>query len=373
MNRSQGWTGRKILVNLRSWDPTYWKKNVGKLIHLLIQEKAKVFLFCQENEFLNDVASKPGLTVVSYRPSESRFVAFAKALLRYRFDLVLWTYSSYRENILLAAARRLGFLKFVIKSDSLIVTPRPGFRSRIGWAMFKWVARSANLVIVESEEMREWTARFVDPQRLLLLPNGVPLSEFQAIQMRFDAEAAPVKRPFFLYCGRITPEKGLDLLIESFAEVAAQLLDWDLHVVGPVRDQAFHERCVALIREKELGNRIVLQGVLAGEDLYRQYHQADVLVLPSRAEGLANVLPEAMFFRTPVVAFDVGQAASMVDHSVGRLVPAGQTKLFGQAMKELAQNETERKALAEAAHKKISADFDDRILFERLLKTCENL
>lgn len=75
---------------------------------------------------------------------------------------------------------------------------------------------------------------------------------------------------------------------------------------------------------------------------------ADVLVVASRSEGQPLVVSEALALGTPVVATDVGTVRSLVDASVGRVVPPGDPIALGAAVAELAQSRTLRDGLAAA-------------------------
>jgi glycosyltransferase involved in cell wall biosynthesis len=78
----------------------------------------------------------------------------------------------------------------------------------------------------------------------------------------------------------------------------------------------------ALIRDKRLEHRVRLLGSLTHDEIAVLLAAADVMVLPSRSEGLANVWVEALVSGTPVVTSDVGGAREVIDRpEAGALVP----------------------------------------------------
>ncbi|MCG3205092.1 MAG: D-inositol-3-phosphate glycosyltransferase [Elusimicrobia bacterium] len=370
ISTDKGWNGRNILVNLPSWDPTFWATNVGKLIRGLVEHKAKVTVFCRKTPLLKDLLETPGVRVFSYKNPSFRFVSFLKCLLLNKFQLVLWTYNSYRENLLLALWRAAGKVRYVIKCDSLKVNPRPGLRGKAGFSIFKWINRSADLVLVETTEIQEWARSFLSSEKIFFMPNGVPKEMFSRLLQKFRSEQPSSPRPYFLTSRRISHEKGIDLLIEAFAMIAPDHPEWDLSIVGPVRDQAYYEKCLQLVRSRNLEQRIFFRGYLSGEALYRQYFFSEIFVLPSRLEGLANVITEAMFFYNPLVAFDTGQTASLVNDKTGVLVPAERVDLLAKAMKDLAVDPPRRHMLAAAAHALVSEQYNDDVMFPNLLRAC---
>ena len=118
-----------------------------------------------------------------------------------------------------------------------------------------------------------------------------------------------------LYAGRLTKEKGVDLLADAF--LAARERDPRLHLVlagGGPEEQGLRER---------LGEQATFLGWLAGDDLARAYASADVFLFASQTDTFGQVLLEAQASGLPVVAVDVGGPASLIeDGETGLLAPA---------------------------------------------------
>ena len=104
-----------------------------------------------------------------------------------------------------------------------------------------------------------------------------------------------------LYAGRLTREKGVDLLAEAF--LAAHARDPRLHLVlaggGPEEP---------LLRER-LGEHATFLGWLAGEELARAYASADMFLFASPTDTFGQVLLEAQASGLPVVAVAAGGPA----------------------------------------------------------------
>jgi glycosyltransferase involved in cell wall biosynthesis/predicted metal-dependent phosphoesterase TrpH len=119
-----------------------------------------------------------------------------------------------------------------------------------------------------------------------------------------------------LYAGRLTREKGVDLLAEAFE--AARWRDPRLHLVlaggGPEED-ALRER---------LGDHATFLGWQHGPDLARVYASADMFLFASRTDTFGQVVLEAQASGLPVVAVAEGGPASLIEHGeTGLLAPAG--------------------------------------------------
>ncbi|MBN2139775.1 MAG: glycosyltransferase family 4 protein [Desulfovibrionaceae bacterium] len=176
--------------------------------------------------------------------------------------------------------------------------------------------------------------------RLEIMPNPV------LVPSRVPGPCPHFPRPLVMGLGRLTREKGFDLLLRAFALVAAERPDWSLALVGDGPDR---EGLEALRDELGLGGRVLFSGWLA--DVGGCLAQADVFALPSRYEGFPNALCEAMALGLAVVAADCpsGPAEIVVDGRNGLLVPAGDPEALAEALARLMDDEALRRALAAAA------------------------
>jgi len=103
----------------------------------------------------------------------------------------------------------------------------------------------------------------------------------------------------------LAPHKGQDLLLEALAETAG--LRWECALVGPLdRDPGFVATLERRATAAGIADRVRFAGVLTGRSLHREYRDADVLVLPSRAETYGMVVAEALAAGLPVIATAVG-------------------------------------------------------------------
>jgi glycosyltransferase involved in cell wall biosynthesis/predicted metal-dependent phosphoesterase TrpH len=138
---------------------------------------------------------------------------------------------------------------------------------------------------------------------------GVDTARFDPNLSDPDAYPGEVK---VLYAGRLTKEKGADLLVESFLRAFAT--DPRLHLLlaggGPEEE---------MLRER-LGGQATFLGWLEGDELARAYASADVFLFCSRTDTFGQVLVEAGASGVPAVAVDEGGPSSIVvDGETGRL------------------------------------------------------
>ena len=117
-----------------------------------------------------------------------------------------------------------------------------------------------------------------------------------------------------LYAGRLTKEKGVDLLADAFLE--ARRRDPRLHLSlagGGPEDGMLRAR---------LGEHATFLGWLSGEDLARAYASADVFLFASSTDTFGQVVLEAQASGLPVVAVDRGGPACLIEHGETGLLAA---------------------------------------------------
>jgi glycosyltransferase involved in cell wall biosynthesis len=149
-----------------------------------------------------------------------------------------------------------------------------------------------------------------------------------------------------LAVGRLSQEKGFDLLLESWSTLANHQPHWRLVILGEGPERASLE---AQIQALGLDRAVLLPG-RAG-NVSDWYRRADLFVLSSRFEGFPNVLAEAMASGLAVVSTDcpTGPAAIVRDGVDGLLVPMNQPAALREALARLMHDDAMRASMAQCA------------------------
>jgi glycosyltransferase involved in cell wall biosynthesis len=155
-----------------------------------------------------------------------------------------------------------------------------------------------------------------------------------------------VPRPLIGVVGRLSSEKGVDVFLRACAELAARGTAFAAAVVGDGPDRAELE---SLRDEVGLAGHVQFVGAVRG--VHAVYPQLDLVVLPSRSEGLPNVLLEALQHDVPVVATRVGAVPEVLDDpAAGRVVPPADASALARAIgAALAEGRTPANTAARAA------------------------
>lgn len=127
--------------------------------------------------------------------------------------------------------------------------------------------------------------------------------------------------------GRLNYQKGFDLLIRAFAQIAAQCPDWNIDIFGSGDEE---DSLRSMITINNLKDRIFIHP--ATDNLYDEFQNSDFFVFSSRFEGWGLVLVEAMSCGIPCISFrcKYGPEDIITDHNDGLLVSDGNVKELGE-------------------------------------------
>ncbi len=185
--------------------------------------------------------------------------------------------------------------------------------------------RADDVIIITKDVERSLIQhRIVSVERMRRIPNPVMVDE---VRPGSSKSAAPPREAFILAIGRLSYQKGFDILIRAFAE----LEDRDIKLVilgeGPLESDL--KRLALALHVVE---RVMFQGFVPNTSAYLK--KASLFVLPSRWEGFSNVLTEALSAGTPVVATDCrgSPREALQNGRLGRLAPVGESGALAKAM-----------------------------------------
>ncbi|HYI47812.1 MAG TPA: glycosyltransferase [Allosphingosinicella sp.] len=200
-------------------------------------------------------------------------------------------------------------------SDIHVWGARPATAAQIAAA-----GRAADGLLAVSGALRADMAALGMPEdKIRVHHTGIDLGRFRPAGRAAAKAALGVEGPLLVCAGALLARKGQDLAIAALG----QLPGATLILVGDGPDRARLEGLAKGARVRFLGNRphAELPGLLAA---------ADVMVLPTVSEGLANVWVEALACGTPVVTSDVGGAREVIDRpEAGRLVARDPAAIAG--------------------------------------------
>ncbi len=177
---------------------------------------------------------------------------------------------------------------------------------------------TADRIVAFSGHERDAMARLygADPARVMLAPCGVDLAKFRPMDQKDARSKLGLNgEKVLLYVGRVEPLKGLDLLVETAAQMEIGEENVRMMVVGgggPGDPET--DRVRRLAEERQVHGLIDFVGRVDHDELPLYYNAADVCVMPSYYESFGLVALESMACGTPVVATRVGGLPTLVHH-----------------------------------------------------------
>lgn len=189
------------------------------------------------------------------------------------------------------------------------------------------------IVCVSSLLREELLRHGISSERLVHLPNSVSIPEpldGQASALRQQLKCM-LGEKIIVSIGRLSPEKGLDILLTSYASQFGSRRDVRLILVG---DGPQKEALAALARRLNIAEQVIFAGFVSNVSSY--YAAADLFVMPSHTEGFPMALLEAMAAGLPVIATAVGGIPDIIQDGIdGCLVPPGDIDRLGASMAKM--------------------------------------
>lgn len=236
-------------------------------------------------------------------------------------------------------------------------------RGRLAAWRARLLYRSA-VVIGISDYMREFALKLdfgLDPQRVIRIHNGIDIDRFKPNpdRSRIRHELGWKENEIIiLSVSHLQPNKGLDLLIQSFANLVQDRSNIRLVVIGGGPELRSLHRLAEQLR---VTDKIEWSGVR--NDTERFFTSADIFVLtPTCEEAFGNVFAEASSCALPVVASCSGGIPEIIDHGeTGIIVDKNDVKGLSVAIGELVDNPDLRRQMGEAGRKRIEKYFSNKL------------
>lgn len=229
------------------------------------------------------------------------------------------------------------------------------------------VLKQADCIIAISsdveKELLEWGFSSGQIKRI---PNGVD-TEFFKRKQPFPARD-PVR---FILIGRRTPQKGVDTALQAAQILMKEELnkEFEIKFYGPDYSEYDYRRMA-----EELGVTSLVE-FLPHQDAIRDIlHGAHSLILPSRSEGMPNVVLEGMAFELPVIASRVSGVVDIISDNVdGILIPSEDPRALADAMKRIILEPQLAASLGPQARQKVTTEFSLERIADRYSDLYEQL
>jgi len=316
-------------------------------------------------EMLRQKATARGVTLFDLPdrgPFDWRVVPRLLELCR-RENVRIWHGHDYKTNALGLVLKRFWPMRLVTTVHGWV---QHTSRTPLYYLVDRLSLRFYERVFCVSDDLYAASRRAgVPSSRCQLLENGIDLEDYRRSQSIAKAKkelGLPPERFLIGAAGRLSAEKGFDLLIRAVDRLVREGMDVELRIAGEGSEQA---RLQSLIDESGRGDRIRLLGYCA--DLRGLYEALDVFALSSLREGLPNVLLEALALETPVLATRINGIPRLISDGVnGRLTEPGSVDTLADGLRQMLTNPGERERFAREGRRTVEDRFSFAVRMDKL-------
>ncbi len=245
-----------------------------------------------------------------------------------------------------------------------------------GYHLSAWMERTGleacDRIIAVSAEMKQDIAKVygIPGDRIVVIHSGVDADRFRPVRGPRTLAKYGVRKPYVLFLGRLSRQKGIFDLLEASAVLPKNL---QVVCVTGKADTLEVEREMAS-RVEGLGNVMWINRMLPWEETVRLYTDCEAFVCPSLYEPFGIINLEAMACARPVVASAVGGIKEVVvEGETGVLVPPGQPAALAEAILRVVADPEAAATMGRAGRRRVEEKFTWDAIAKKTLNLYESL
>ena len=325
---------KKIAIVMQSLGGGGTERVIINLIRNLNDQRFKIdlILFRDEDSYANLIPE--GVNIIKVNSTRMRHSAS---------DLIS-IFNTIQPDVILSTQRHIDILLLIIKnriisepkiivrianSPSKILENKSFIQKKISRLVFRTLYKRADKIIAQCKEMKEDVINTFNVDEKLIT------YVYNPIDIKFINKSITFDNPFnsdeinYLAVGRLSYQKGFDILLHSFSRVVELQPNARLTILGTGDQQ---KKLYTLSKELKIERNITFKGFV--KNPYDYYKYCDVYVLSSRWEGFPNSLLEALACNAKVVATNCksGPKEILLNNTYGELVEEGNINSIAQGM-----------------------------------------
>lgn len=221
------------------------------------------------------------------------------------------------------------------------------FKSNLGnkkrWLMRRVAVRYCDTIITLTERDKGfWLNKTNNYAQIVTIPNPCPYP----VQ---DNNYSNNENCIVLAVGRLTHQKGFDMLLKAWKEVVDKKPNWKLQIVGDGEESS---NLRSFINKEKISNSVEVIGSVKKVEEY--YKNADIFCLSSRFEGFPMVLLETLSFGLPVVSFDCDTGPQeILKDTESVLVAQNDIEMLSKELISLMNNREKRNLISKMSKEKV--------------------
>ena len=304
-------------------------------------------------------------------PINLDFIRKCWKVLRENDIIHIWT--AFYPNTLITCLLKLLFFKK--KTLILTMDTFPAYSFKVSSILnilfklyFKTIGKisffAANYITIYGKSFLKYAKKVGVPKRKIrVTPTGIESTPKTSDKNIRDLFSISSNEKIVLYVGLHNKRKGIDLIIKTANILKNENIKFVLVGDGPERLNSINK-----VSKMGLSNKILFTGTRL--DVHNFFNQADVFFLPSRGEGLAGVLMEAMIYQVPIVTSNIAGTRDLVEHlENGLLCETENYYCYAKSIKKLLEDSQLASKFKKIGLNKIKNQF----LWEKNIKNFELL
>ncbi|RNJ27097.1 glycosyltransferase [Halosegnis longus] len=336
------------ILRVAPWIYPDTKGGGGYHVHAMSRDQAAMghdvtVLTTREDESLPRVEETHGYTILrvssgvtllgnDVSPAVARYLWHAD---REDFDVIHAHSHCYFVTNLAALKRRLGSIPLAITNHGLYSQNAPErLFSLYLQTLGRWTFNQADVVFCYTDVDKQRVRDLGVSTRIKVVSNGIDTERFTPEGPESDLIDA--EGPVVLFVGRFAEGKRPWLAVEAFAQVLSEYPDAELYLCG---DGALRGDLEAQVAELGIGEAVTFLGHVPYDEMPKVYRSGNVLVLPSRAEGVPRTVLEAMASGLEIVMSDLDQVSSVL-RPRDQLVETADPKSYRTALRSALEERT---------------------------------
>ncbi len=274
------------------------------IINNLDREKYEICLILLQNygEYLDQIPKDIEVEILDVKRTLFSFAKLRKVIKKQAPDILYATLFHTGIALYLSTIGMRAKPKIVLRNaTSPKLVMQNGDIGLLYRLALQWIYNKVDMVIAQTPEMKEEMVEYfhTDPQHIEVFLNPLDIDRIESalhhISNPFDE-----KKTNIVAAGRMSYEKGFDILLDAFAKVIREEEHFYLHIIG--KDEGEYQRLLKQVAALSLEEHVKIWGFQ--DNPYRFFYFSDLYVLPSRREGLPNTVLENLYIGKPVVATD---------------------------------------------------------------------
>lgn len=258
---------------------------------------------------------------------------------------IVWLVSKIRNIPYVAHIRidvqKMGFFGFLLN-------PYKGI-------FLKKVLSDANRIIVLTEDYNHLIEDKygIKKDKIEVIPNA---TSFNIIKNKSINLHSPIR---LLFVGRLSYQKNIPLLLDSFKEAYIKNKEIELHMVGEGEDEKLIEK---FIKENNLKNNIIIYGSKIGKQLEKIYKKSDIFISLTKQEAFSTVFLEAMASGLPIITTNILSVRNVIKNNYNGILVKPTPKEAVRAIEKLIKNPNLRERLVTNGLKEVKKYSWDEIV-----------